>query len=592
MAVLFLLLLLLVCLATSDLSRAASVPGPYVILNRAGTRDTWRSVPAWERTDTPLPHASVVTADDIYVPTYAAMCQSLVVDVTLLLARNTWEARARLPTSASLWLFPDSAVSPGGRPFIDRSAIMHVVYNQPSDGPWDVRTDGEEVLPGTRSGVAYHIQRYRFEVPGVSLLGGSTYWVALSLACDRAYNSTDYSQNQPRWMLRRAADVTAPLGPARVDPPYHVVDRYGSMFRQSPSLAAWTAAASASPVVLSFPMGPVAPAGDTSTESNQLDMAAYAGRCINVSEIPSDAFLTSLPPTWPPRHATPSVTPTPTQPPPPTVATPTPAVPTPLVTTTPTPAPVPTPSVTTPTVAIPTPAATPSAIPGATPVGESPTPPATAAVVTPTSVPVAHDDANVSTSAVMPATPTGTGTIPGTPSTSTSSTWPTPTAREGGSNVSASTRTGNGIADLPEWARNLVIIGSVLVGTCIVVAVVIGAAVIVGRRRKFRNMRYSEIAGEMNGIELDSTSYDSRDDSDSDGGRGALAAASAALRTTSTTMSAMMEPMNDTEIGDMNAPYSVMLGSDDDDDADGDADSVAYDNDTMRTVDLSDERGM
>ena len=175
----------------------------------------------------------MIAADDFTLPAALASCDSLTVDIGLMRAvgRTPGPAgNARVPTSATFWLWADPAVQ-GNQTFMQAApaALATLVSTQPS----------EPASPTTwasppQSGFGYwlpagnvYVETLRFALgsgfaPLLRNLGGATarrFWLGLDVALTQAWNTTpggDYSQNQPRWMLQgdrtssacRAASLT------------------------------------------------------------------------------------------------------------------------------------------------------------------------------------------------------------------------------------------------------------------------------------------------------------------------------------------------------------------------------------------------
>ena len=224
------------------------------------------SVPAWVRTDVAPVGVSaalptLVVADDFLVPAAVDACATLTVDIGLLRAMGrTPQAQggnARLPSRALLYLWPDAGFYLGV-PWGVAAPLVEEAFAIPTDpAAWASAAYGYTI---NTTSVFNHIEslRFSFAVPGAGVVGGRSYWVGLAIALDRNYNSSDFSQNQPRWMVTTNAALAAgqALNGGKTTQQYRVIDAQAPngapMFRAAPVLANWTNASAAEPTVLPF----------------------------------------------------------------------------------------------------------------------------------------------------------------------------------------------------------------------------------------------------------------------------------------------------------------------------------------------------
>jgi hypothetical protein len=267
-----------------------AMSGPFLLLNQSVYNES-ASVPAWERTDAPGTaglNPTLVVADDFVVPSGLLTCDGLTVDIGILRAIGS---TLRLPARATLWLWDDAT------PLLGRSfpatvgaalaSLTVAVPLEPNAIDW--RSDsGGYFVPAAHAQI--ETLRFRLDnLTGVLLGGPRRYWLGLAIALDRAYNSTDYTQNQPRWMLAapsislngtlayRVVDAQAPLGAA--------------MYRDVPSLGTWTTADVAEPLVLPFQTAP--PLGTVLRSlTRQLALRVIVDTCTGFGRV---AALTSVP---------------------------------------------------------------------------------------------------------------------------------------------------------------------------------------------------------------------------------------------------------------------------------------------------------
>jgi hypothetical protein len=255
-----------------------------VLLDRRAYQEL--SVAAWQRPD---PNATLLVADDFVVPTGVDRCTGLTVDIVLLRAMGRDAGNYRAPTNATLRLWD-------GRDFLLNRSLAKTAaplaqwtVQAPTEPQGWSSSDGETV---NTSAYYYHVETLRFVLHNLTVYGGRTYWLGFSVALERAFNSTDFSQNQPRWML----SATGMDGP---DSTYRVVDVGGNMYRDVPLLQNWTSAASAEPTVLPFLTVPPTP---MHSDTKQLAMAVFATEC-SVYPNAGVARVASMPP----RYAEPAV---------------------------------------------------------------------------------------------------------------------------------------------------------------------------------------------------------------------------------------------------------------------------------------------
>ncbi len=272
------------------------------------------SVPAWERTDAaPLAVQSMIVADDFVLPAGVAHCGAAVIEIGLQRALGRSPASAggnfRTPTRATLWIWADTSF-PLNRPLnVTPPPLARVVADAPEEPagadwmstPSDV--GGGAGYTADTPQMLYHVEALRFRFTNLSTLlvgdpaKGVRYWVALSIALERAYNSTDFSQNQPRWMvvtrdgLRHAQEL---MGGASTQS-YRVVDVAGTMFRTAPRLVNWTSADVAEATVLPF-----LTAGQARSDTRQLALGVFGLDCaLSNASLVSAAIQTDV---LPPRY--------------------------------------------------------------------------------------------------------------------------------------------------------------------------------------------------------------------------------------------------------------------------------------------------
>ncbi len=250
------------------------------------------SVPAWVRTDAAPQGAgaalpTLVVADDFTMPPTMDTCAGpLTVDIGLLRAMGRTPAagggNARVPARATLYLWRDSAF-PLDVPWGTVAPLLEQVFTLPSEpasDSWGSDAYGYDV---STAALYNHVESLRFTLPlDTPLEGGASYWVGLAVAEERVYNSSDFSQNQPRWMVTtntalRAGQVL--LGTSGNTQAYRVVDAQApngaAMFRAAPALANWTIADAAEGTVLPF----LASTQPQRSDTRQLALGVFAANC-------------------------------------------------------------------------------------------------------------------------------------------------------------------------------------------------------------------------------------------------------------------------------------------------------------------------
>jgi hypothetical protein len=271
-ASLLLLLLAVTVVYALNVTTLTPVPPPVIAANATlvlldqRAYDTAYSVPAWMRTDTTLPAATMLAADDFSVPATVGVCTALTVDAGLLRAMGLTPGNARVPLNGTLWLWDDATFRLGRTLAQTPAPVARITVQTPAapaNANWSSATDGITV---TNAGY-YHMESVRFDLPA-TVYGGRTYWVALDVALERAFNSTDFSQNQPRWMT-----TTTITAPSQV---YRVIDVNGTLFHGAPQLQNWTSAAAAEPIVLPWLTASIAP---MYSPTQQLALGVFASNC-------------------------------------------------------------------------------------------------------------------------------------------------------------------------------------------------------------------------------------------------------------------------------------------------------------------------
>jgi hypothetical protein len=158
----------------------------------------------------------------------------------------------------------------------------------------------------------------------VMLRGNNTYWIAMSIAQNRAISPVDSTFNTPRWLV--AGLPNSAVGSAAQ---FRGVDRNGTMFRTVPALAHWSTATAVEATVMPFLANTA-----TSSVTHQMAFTAYVGQCYappnvfipssrNMSTLPGPTdYATAAPPVtinWPPsavEHVQPPPVHAPPHPPP------------------------------------------------------------------------------------------------------------------------------------------------------------------------------------------------------------------------------------------------------------------------------------
>ncbi len=256
------------------------------------------SIPAWERPDLAAPHPALLVADDFFIPPSIQMAKTVIIDGLLLISMGRTAENLRHPICANFYIFLGSSALNGS--FNISKAIYKSQCIVPNGGDWNnPETDGGYTVDAG-SGMLYHIGEYRFVLRNLTLRGNANYWIVASIAQERMYNTTDYSQNQPRWLL--SVPLTAPGSVSIAEnvtyadrtfgQQYRVIDRYGTMYRTIPALHAWANATVAEPHILAFVRATPSPA----LSSKQLAMTIYATDCINITRVPAALVMNSLPP--------------------------------------------------------------------------------------------------------------------------------------------------------------------------------------------------------------------------------------------------------------------------------------------------------
>lgn len=199
---------------------------------------------------------TLVVADDFVVPSTVEQCTQLTVDAGILRTLGRTSGNARVPSRVLVYLWDD------------RAFFVNQTWDQTAAPlySWSFATPAE---PETWTSAAYgytidtlalyqHVESLRFNLTELALEGGRTYWIGLALALDRAFNTSDFSQNQPRWMVTTNTalrNAQQQLGGAATQA-YRVIDAASpagaAMFRAAPALGNWTGADAAEPTVLPF----------------------------------------------------------------------------------------------------------------------------------------------------------------------------------------------------------------------------------------------------------------------------------------------------------------------------------------------------
>ena len=265
----------------------------YVILHDQLAFDEALSVPAWERRDAPLPYPATIVAEDIRLPPSLLVCRSLVVDIPLLRLYGAY-GNYREPVNTTIWIFAGENMTGN---FSEAAAHAKEIFSVPTEGSWG--SGGYTRNNGT--GLLYRVERYRFALSSLILRSDTRYWIALQVGIARAYNATDFTQNQVRWLV-----ASSPLQPTTQAKEFMVIDRYKSMYRSNPALGNWTNASLAEASVLPI----VVTNRPTASLTHRLAFSAFAGLCSNVSEIDPAVYSPLLPLRF-------SVDPVPEAPPPP-----------------------------------------------------------------------------------------------------------------------------------------------------------------------------------------------------------------------------------------------------------------------------------
>ena len=247
----------------------------------------------------------MVAADDFTVPLAIQTCRALTVDLVFLRQLGRVESNNyRVPTNVTLWIFPASALV--GK-FNRTRALYERVYVVPSEGAWDpVGSTGGVTVDRPGTGYYYHLERMRFAVSNVTLRSNTTYWIAVLAAIDRAYNSTDFSQNLMRVAVRGISPTVVTASAFSGGEQYRVVDVYGNLYRNAPILLNWTRADAAEASILPYMTNPSV----ASSVTHQLAMDVYASQCTALAPVPpSIVRYAQLPPREPDLLATSASTP-------------------------------------------------------------------------------------------------------------------------------------------------------------------------------------------------------------------------------------------------------------------------------------------
>jgi hypothetical protein len=304
-------------LLTSTVLSNASNPTPsyhspgnhyFVRVTNQSFYDETYSCLVTERLDTALPHTTVTAADDFKVPISTQLCRTLILDIPIQNSMGKTAGNFRPPVKADFALYQGEDALRGR--YNGSAAIANITFDSPTEGNWSNinETNVEGYTKDLGPGMYYHVDTYRFVWPNLSLRGNKTYWVSMTISVERAYNNTDFSQNQARWILMASANASTmdsnqtvsisttnvhiPTPDRSLGSPYRVIDRYGTMFRQAPFLQNWTSAdAGAENYTLSFIRYTPAP----ETSSKQLAFTAYVTDCLNVTRVPNDLILAFLP---------------------------------------------------------------------------------------------------------------------------------------------------------------------------------------------------------------------------------------------------------------------------------------------------------
>lgn len=277
--------------ATSSPAAAPAQPLPVgtalVLLDQRPYNDSC-SVPAWVRTDaspvgTTAALPTLVVADDFAVPAAFDACRTLTIDLGLFRAMGRSAAGARVPSRATLYVWRDAQFALGVGWDGGASAYASQTFLVPTvTQTWATAAYGYTV--DTVAEYA-HVESLRFVWPlpaNAPVKGGETYWLAAAVAEDRAFNASDFSQNQPRWMVTTSAGLRQAqllMGDASTQA-YRVVDAQApmgaAMFRTAPQLANWTTADAAEPYILPFL---AATAQQQHSDTRQLALGVFASDC-------------------------------------------------------------------------------------------------------------------------------------------------------------------------------------------------------------------------------------------------------------------------------------------------------------------------
>jgi hypothetical protein len=200
------------------------------------------AMPVTRVLDAGVPTA-LIAAVDVQVPT-GASCNSLVVDLGLERAYGATATNYRTPgnTSFFLWRHPLAGAFRTTAPAL----VWQGNVSQPGSGTcWSLATPTSCNLVNV-PGSHYELGTRRFVLPlmASALVGGAvngtTYWLGVTVATERATSAVDGSYNQVRWMATTMA---------RVGLPYQVVDAYGTAYPNL-NLTNWTTASVAEPSLL------------------------------------------------------------------------------------------------------------------------------------------------------------------------------------------------------------------------------------------------------------------------------------------------------------------------------------------------------
>ena len=268
--------------APSPSELITTVAASYVPLLRQGDAfNETVTVPVTERTDTTSPLPAMIAAEDFSIPLALQTCSSLIADIVLFrqLGRG---GNYRIPTRTTFWLFGEAQTT---GPFNRSRALAERVFTQPSEGQYDPPGSTGGTTTDHGNGFYYHVERLRFVLGNLTLRSNMTYWLALLVSIDRAYNATDFSQNTVRWAVSETTDGSSSR-------PYRVVDWHHNTFRDVPALVNWTNASIAEAAILPS----MTALGVHNSRTRQLALDLYATECNNVTRLPASlGLLATLP---------------------------------------------------------------------------------------------------------------------------------------------------------------------------------------------------------------------------------------------------------------------------------------------------------